>query len=198
MRLAFLVAAFFFLSVFHAFAAATDPSILAASPVVNNTTVDLGPLVQDVIAFLGIVLPAIAGYIAWLTKQRMNIQQDSSDALKIDTAAKRAGGIALDFIKQVMPVNPTIQVRDAAVAQGLNHVVASLPDAVSRIGVTTETLTRMVNSELTQLEHVTPVAAVPAQVTTLTPGEQVVFTPVPAPVVEPIPVPPIPAPPPAP
>jgi hypothetical protein len=127
---------------------------------VTTTTVDLGPLVQIVISFLGVVLPLIAGYIAWLIKQRMNIQQDSADALKIDTAAKRAGGIALDFINKVMPANPTVDVRNAGIAQGLNHVMASLPDTVARMGVTPDTLTRMVTSELTQLETPAPVAVV--------------------------------------
>ncbi len=128
----------------------------------STTTVDLSPLMQAVGTFLGVVLPLIAGYIAWLIKRKMNIQQDSADALKIDTAVKRGSGLALDFIQKVMPANPTVDVRNAAIAQGMNHVVASLPDAVARIGVTKDSLTRMVTSELAQLESAAPAASVPA------------------------------------
>jgi hypothetical protein len=141
---------------------------------VTTTTVDLGPVVQIVVSFLGVVMPLIAAYIAWLIKRKMNIQQDSADALKIDTAAKRAGGIAVDFIKKVMPVNPTVEVRNAAIAQGLNHIAASLPDTVARMGITPDTLSRMVNSELAQLETTAPATA---QATPLLRGQEMVFTP---------------------
>ena len=160
----------------------------------TTTTVDLGPLVQIVVSFLGVVMPLIAGYIAWLIKQRMNIQQDSADALKIDTAVKRGGGLALDFINKVMPANPTVDVRNAAIAQGLNHVMTALPDTVARMGVTPDTLTRMVTSELTQLETA-PVAPAtppaPAPVPSVIQTETVSSsTATPVPTARPVPTPP--------
>ena len=44
--------------------------------------------------------------------------------------------------------------RNAAVASGVNHMVAGLPDALARQGVTQDTLARMVNGELGKLERV--------------------------------------------
>jgi Glycosyl hydrolase 108 len=62
--------------------------------------------------------------------------------------------------KEATGLPHSIDMRNAAVASGVNHMVAGLPDALARQGVTQDTVARMVNGELGKLEATDPAVSI--------------------------------------
>lgn len=136
--------------------------------------IDLTPLLHAIIYLAAGVLVAATPYmILWLErlfKIQQTAQVQAMNAIAnaaVSDAAARGAGIAYDAIVASggSYLNPVV--RNSAIAAGLQHVLASLPDTLATSGITQDTVIRMVTGELGKLLAVDPtVTAVPTTPTT--------------------------------
>lgn len=123
----------------------------AAVAASGGGVIDLNIVFQGVMTLVGAVITAAIPYIIVLIDRKLKIDQNSVQGQIIDSAIKRAGGIAYDFMASMQGKAPTVQIKNAGLAAGINHVLASIPDTLKEKGVDQATLTRMISGELGQL-----------------------------------------------
>jgi hypothetical protein len=117
----------------------------------SGGSIDFSPLITAFVSFAGVAIPAIGIWLSTLIKQKLKLDASSADSLLIDNAVQRAGGLAYNTMVELAGTVPTIPLKNAALAAGINHVMASIPDALARKGLDNATLTRMVTGELGKL-----------------------------------------------
>ena len=140
-----------------AFAQAQGVPVNVPLPTASGGTVDLTPLFQIVLAFLAVVLPALGTYIAYILDQKMKVDANSAAGNAVSTAAQQGAGIAYSLLAQTAGAMPhTIQMRNAAIAAGISHVLATVPDSAKLREETGASIGQMVAGELGKLEAADP------------------------------------------
>jgi hypothetical protein len=108
--------------------------------------IDLTPLVQ---ALAALALAAMSGaipYLAPLVSRYLRIRLTATQAAAIQTAADAGAQAAYGYIATHAASYRDVAIRDAAIAKGVQHVVASAPEALIAIGVTPEHVRNMVEA----------------------------------------------------
>jgi hypothetical protein len=108
--------------------------------------IDLTPLVQ---ALAALALAAMSGaipYLAPLVSRYLRIRLTATQAAAIQTAADAGAQAAYGYIATHAASYHDVAIRDAAIATGVQHVVASTPEALIAIGVTPEHVRNMVEA----------------------------------------------------
>lgn len=140
-----------------------------------TTAVDISPLIQVALSFLAVVLPALGAYVAWILKQKMNIQANSAAAQAVDAATSDGAGLAYKLLAQEAKNVPhTIDMQNAAIAVGVQHVLAAAGDSAKVREENGTSLGQTVAAKLGTLMasdpnvSIGPVAAAPVATTTTT------------------------------
>ena len=108
--------------------------------------IDLTPLVQ---ALAALALAAMSGaipYLAPLVSRYLRIRLTATQAAAIQTAADAGAQAAYGYIATHAASYRDVAIHDAAIARGVQHVVASTPEALIAIGVTPEHVRNMVEA----------------------------------------------------
>jgi hypothetical protein len=110
--------------------------------------IDLTPLVQVLAALALAALSAAIPYLTPLLRRYLNIRLTATQAAAIQNAANVGAQAAYGYIATNAASYLDVTIRNAAVAKGVQHVLASTPDALTALGVTPDHVTQMVDARL--------------------------------------------------
>ena len=111
-------------------------------------TIDLTPLVQMLAALALAALSAAIPYLTPLLYRYLHIRLTATQAAAIQNAANVGAQAAYGYIATNAASYLDVPVRNAAVAKGVQHVLASTPDALAALGVTPDHVRQMVDARL--------------------------------------------------
>jgi hypothetical protein len=161
-------------------------------------TIDLTSPVNDILALLLAAVTAAIPIVVPALLKRLGVANNADLAQTVDKAATAGAGMAYTYALSHEGGLSSLTVRNAALAAGINHVATSVPEALTKLGITPASVEAMVTARLGVLLASDPsvTAGAPPKTPVTTP---VAAAPNPAPAPAPVPNPaPAPAPNPAP
>jgi hypothetical protein len=125
-------------------------------------SIDLTPLVQALAALALSAIISATPYLAPLLRRYLGIRLTATQAAAIQSAADAGAQAAYGYIATGASsyLNPTM--RSAALAIGVQHVIASTPDALAALGVTDDHVRRMVEARFGGLLAADPSVSIAA------------------------------------
>ena len=105
--------------------------------------IDLAPLVQ---ALALAAITAATPYLAPLLRRYLNIRLTATQAATVQAAASAGAQAAYGYLANNIASYRDIPVRNAAIAKGVQHVLASTPDALAALGITPDQVKAMVEA----------------------------------------------------
>jgi hypothetical protein len=108
--------------------------------------VDLTPLVQALAALALAALTAATPYLAPVLRRYLHIRLSATQATAIQAAADVGAQAAYGYIAANAASYRDVTIRNAALAKGVQHVIASTPDALAALGVTKDHVGQMVEA----------------------------------------------------
>jgi hypothetical protein len=109
-------------------------------------SVDLTPLVQALAALALAAITSATPYLAPVLRRYLHIRLSATQAATIQSAADVGAKAAYGYIAANAASYRDVAIRDAAIAKGVQHVVASTPEALTALGVTPEHVRNMVEA----------------------------------------------------
>jgi hypothetical protein len=106
--------------------------------------IDLTPLVQALAALALAAICAATPYLAPLLGRYLHIRLTATQAASIQRAADVGAQAAYGYIAANAASHRDLSIRNTAIAKGVEHVVASVPEALAALGVTPEHVRNMV------------------------------------------------------
>jgi hypothetical protein len=126
-------------------------------------TVDLTPLVQALAALALAAISAAIPYLAPLLSRYLRIRLSATQAATIQTAADVGAQAAYGFIATHAANYRDVTIRNMALAKGVEHVIASTPDALTALGVTPFHVEQMIEARFGGLLAADPTVSIAAQ-----------------------------------
>ncbi len=99
---------------------------------------DLTPLVQALAALALAAISAATPYLGALLRRYLRLQLTATQAAAIRTAADAGAQAAYGYLATNAASYRDVTVRNAALAKGVQHVVASAPEALAALGISPE------------------------------------------------------------
>ena len=106
--------------------------------------IDLSPLVQALTALAAAT--AAMPYLVPLVRRYLHLQFTATQAAAVQAAAEARAKAAYDYIAASTASYHDVTIRNAAIATGVQHVIASAPQALSDLGLTPEHVRDMVEA----------------------------------------------------
>lgn len=130
------------------------PVAAAASP--------LEALLAPLVPFAAAVIAAVLGVVARAVVRHLGLQANAVLAGLVDTAVKRAAGLAYSFMLAEASHIGDQSTHNIAIAKAVGYVTAALPDTLAKLGLTPDSVAAMVSAELGRLLAVDPTVGIPA------------------------------------
>jgi hypothetical protein len=108
--------------------------------------IDLTPLVQALAALALAALSAATPYLAPMLRRYLHVQLTATQAATIQSAADAGAKQAYGYLAANCASYLDIPIRNAALAKGVQHVLASAPEAMAALGVTPDHVKQMVDA----------------------------------------------------
>ena len=108
--------------------------------------IDLTPLVQVLAALALAALSATLPYLAPLLRRYLHVQLTATQAAAVQSAATAGAQAAYGYIATNAASYRDVTMRNTALAKGVQHVMASTPDALAALGITPEHVQQMVEA----------------------------------------------------
>lgn len=128
--------------------------------------IDLTPLVQALAALALVAVTTATPFLVPLLRRFLNIRLTAAQAAAIQTAADAGAKAAYGYIVASASSYRNLPIRDAAIAKGVQHVVASTPEALTALGVTPEHVRDMVEARFGGLLAADPTVTIGKSPTT--------------------------------
>ncbi len=122
--------------------------------------IDLTPLVQALGALALGAITAATPFLAPLLRRYLHVRLTATQAAAIQTAADAGAQAAYGYIAANAASFHDVTIRDAAIAKGVQHVVASTPQALTALGVTPEHVRNMVEARFGGLLAADPAVSI--------------------------------------
>ena len=113
--------------------------------------VDFSPVVQALLGVAALVVSTSGPVIATYVIRRFRLEGNVAAVDAVNAAVKTGGGIAYAALVAESNKPASINIKSASIAAGVSHVIASVPDALAKAGVTQDTVARMVEGKLGEL-----------------------------------------------
>lgn len=110
--------------------------------------IDLSPLVQALIGTAAAVITLSAPVVAALIAKRLHLEDNSQAKDAINGAVQTGAGLAYSALVAESGKPASVEIKSAALALGLNHVISTVPDALKKVGVTDNAVAEMVAGRL--------------------------------------------------
>jgi hypothetical protein len=108
--------------------------------------IDPAPLVQALAALALAALSGATPYLAPMLRRYLHVQISATQATAIQSAADAGAQAAYGYIVASASNYRDVTIRNAALATGVQHVIASAPEAMSALGVTPDHVRQMVEA----------------------------------------------------
>jgi ABC-type sugar transport system substrate-binding protein len=123
-------------------------------------SIDLTPLVQALAALALAATTAATPYLVPLIQRYLHVRLTASQAAAIRSAADAGAQAAYGYIATNASSYRDLAIRDTAIAKGVQHVVASTPEALTALGVTPEHVRSMVEARFGGLLAADPTVSI--------------------------------------
>ena len=110
--------------------------------------IDFGPVVQSVAPLALTAMTVSIPYGVALLQKLLKIRLNETQVAVITQACDKGAEAAYGFMAGQGATLAHVSIKNAAVAQGVNHVLASVPDTLKKLGITPEQVERMVDARL--------------------------------------------------
>ncbi len=114
-------------------------------------TVDLSPIVQPAIDTAGLILVACAPVLAGLALRLLHLQGNAAAVAAVNAVAQTGAGLAYAELAAAGQRPASVEIKSAALAAGVQHVLDAAPAAVRRSGLTEQLVAQQVAGELGRL-----------------------------------------------
>lgn len=108
--------------------------------------IDLTPLVQALAALALAALSGATPYLTPMLRRYLHVQISAAQATAIQTAADAGAQAAYGYIVANASNYRDVTIRNAALATGVQHVIVSVPGAMTALGVTPDHVRQMVEA----------------------------------------------------
>jgi hypothetical protein len=108
--------------------------------------IDLTPLVQALAALALTAMTAAIPYLVPLLRRYLHLRLSATLAAAVQTAADAGAQAAYGYIAANAASYRNVTIRNAAIAKGVEHVVASAPESMAALGVTPDHVRNMVEA----------------------------------------------------
>jgi hypothetical protein len=108
--------------------------------------IHLAPLVQVLAALALAALSAATSYLAPAIRRYLHVQLTATQASAIQSAADAGAQAAYGYIATNAANFRDVTIRNAALAKGIQHVIAATPDALAALGITPDHVRQMVEA----------------------------------------------------
>ena len=122
--------------------------------------VNLAPLVQPLAVLACAAVSAASAYVAPLAKRYLHITLDEKQSQAVQRVAQAGAGLAYKFLVTNGATFENVPMHNAAIAAGVNHVLASVPDYLKQLGITQDHVAQMVSARLGELLAQDPTVSV--------------------------------------
>jgi hypothetical protein len=122
--------------------------------------IDLTPLVQALAALALAAITAVTPYLAPLLRRYLHIRLTATQAASIQSAAAAGAQAAYGYIAANAASYRDVTIRNAAIAKGVQHVIASTPEALTALGVSPEHVRNMVEARFGGLLAADPTVSI--------------------------------------
>jgi hypothetical protein len=123
-------------------------------------SVDLTPLVQALAALALAALSAMTPYLVPLLRRYLHISLTATQTAAVEAAADAGAKAAYGYIATNGASFRDVTIRNAALASGVQHVVASAPDALTALGITPDHVRAMVEARFGGLLAADPTVSI--------------------------------------
>ncbi len=110
--------------------------------------VDISPLVQALIGTAAAVVTASGPIVAALIARKLHLEGNAAAVTAIDQACNTGAGLAYAALVAESNKPASVDIKSAAIASGVQHVLATVPDAIARSGITEDAIGRMIVGRL--------------------------------------------------
>lgn len=118
----------------------------------NSTTVNLDPVIAEFVPYVLAVLGAvITAAVAWAAKKFSDLTGISIEARHREALQSALMNGARAAVAKATPSGVTVDVGNAAVKQGVDFVLASVPDAVAYFGLSPSDVEAHLTPKLVEL-----------------------------------------------
>lgn len=108
--------------------------------------IDLTPMVQALAALALAALTSATPYLVPLLRRYLHIRLTATQAAAIQIAADAGAKAAYGVIATNAASYRDVVIRNAALAKGVQHVIASTPEALAALGVSEDHVRQMVEA----------------------------------------------------
>lgn len=129
--------------------------------------IDISPILQAVIGTAATVVSLSGPVIAMAIIRKLHLEGNEAAIASVNRAAQTGAGLAYAALVAESNKPASVEIKSAALATGLNHMIQSVPAAMTRAGITEDTAARMIAGRLGSLlaqdatVHAGPSAAMP-------------------------------------
>jgi len=127
--------------------------------------IDLTPLVQALAALALAALSGATPYLAPMLRRYLHVQINATQATAIQSAADAGAQAAYGYIVANASNYRDVTVRNAALATGVQHVIASVPQAMTALNVTPDHVRQMVEARFGGLLATDPAVTIAPPIT---------------------------------
>jgi hypothetical protein len=127
--------------------------------------IDLTPLVQALAALALAALSGAMPYLAPMLRRYLHVQISATQATAIQSAADAGAQAAYGYIVANASNYRDVTIRNAALATGVQHVIASVPQAMTALNVTPDHVRQMVEARFGGLLATDPTVTIAPPIT---------------------------------
>lgn len=117
----------------------------------QSTTVPVAGLYDLIASFLlpivSVLVAAIGGYLANLLRIKFGLQIEEQHRNAFQTALTNAAGLAIAKGKDIA-AGKSVDVKNPAIADAVNYVIAAAPDALKYFGITPAAIAEKVTAKI--------------------------------------------------
>jgi hypothetical protein len=149
-----------------------------AAQVPSATTVDLTNVTNILLSIVSAAVVAALGVLVPYGLKRLGVANAADYAQTIDAAGTAAAGMAYNYALAHEGGLKNVDVHSAAIAEGVNHMTSTVPEAMAALGLTPTNVSAIVTSRLGVLlaKDATVTAGAPKQI----PAVKLIDAPAPA------------------
>lgn len=110
--------------------------------------VDISPIVQALVGTAAAVITVATPFVTVWINSHLKIKNDSLLAQRISTGVEAMGQIAIAEANSLGAHNPTVEIKNQAVASAVSQASAGMNTAMALTGITPDTIAKRVQGYL--------------------------------------------------
>lgn len=120
------------------------------------SVVNIAPVTGDLLKIATAIFSVAVPIVSTFVISHLHISKKSVNATVIDAMVKNGARLALNELRQITAEYPTLDIKNLAIANATNEVLAFGESAFKQAGYTPDKIAKFIGGELESLLHVAP------------------------------------------